>query len=310
MKKKRACTWRLDGVPERIAHLDLTTLGPDDAPIDPADITPFSSVAFSDRGITALSGRRLFWRDPAAVGGKPDEDRAIAGGRALSRDGSRILSSSPEIALTTDDGRELLRLPGLAGSWHRSRVDLSPDGRTVLTVEVDNATNLAVHDDLGAVLGRMRVSAEISCAALDPFGGVIGWVNDGPCFRWEPGARELVRWGPKKGLGRGVAFGGQRCVVWYARGLAHVLETRSGKRIATAPLPPDRYVETGAMSPDGELFALGDRFGATHLYRAGDGAWLSTFSGTADGGYWSVSPEGTNRVAGESVRRTWECPDD
>lgn len=92
--------------------------------------------------------------------------------------------------------------------------------------------------------------------------------------------------------------------------LEHVLETRSGKRIATAPLPPDRYVETGAMSPDGELFAVGDRFGATHLYRACDGAWLSTFSGTADGGSWSVSREGTNRVAGASVRRTWGASDD
>jgi hypothetical protein len=152
-QEARLHTWRLDGVPERLAHLDLTTLGPEDASIDPADITQFSSVAFSDRGITALSGRRLFWRDPAKIGGEPDEDRAIAGGRALSRDGSRILSSSREITLTTDDGRELLRLPGLAGSWRGSRVDLSPDGRTVLTVEVDNATKIAL-------LNTARIMAE------------------------------------------------------------------------------------------------------------------------------------------------------
>jgi hypothetical protein len=306
--KPRLHIWQLAGIPERVACLDLTTLGPDHPTLDANAVQGFSALAFPEQGITALSGRHLRWSDPRAVAAKPDSDIEVKGGRALSRDGARILAQYCEIRLTTEDGRELLCLPELPG--HRSRISLSPDGRFVLTAEVDDATNLTVHADDGTVVGRMRISAEIDHVALDPSGGAVGWIQDGPCFRWEPSRRTLVRWGPKKGLGDGIAFGKETCLLWYSTGLAFVLETRSGRVIATLPAPLGTYVETGAISPDGALVALGDRTGATHLFRTKDAAWLASFSGTADGGHWSVSPAGTRSAVGEAVLRVWRAPDE
>lgn len=307
-EQPRLSVWRLAGIPERTALLDLTTLGPEHPAFALGSLHGFSAVAFSERGLSALTGRHLLWRDPHALAAKPDGDVEVKGGCALSRDGTRILSQYGEIRLLAEDGRELLCLPELPG--YRNKLGLSPDGRLVLTAEVDTASNLTVYSENGAVVGRMRVSTEIGHAALDPLGGAVGWIDDGPCFRWDPASRTLVRWGPKKGFGEGVAFGAEACLLWYSAGFALVLETRSGRVIATLPAPLGHRVEAGAISADGALVALGDRSGATHLYRTKDAAWLATFSSTADGGRWSVTPEGTRSAVGEAARRVWRAPDE
>jgi hypothetical protein len=299
----RLHVYRVAGVPERIAALDLTTLGPDEPTVDPAHFTSFGLLACSAGGVSVLSGRHVVWRDPRRIHEKPDHDGAtVMGAHALSRDGTRILSSYTEIKLTTDDGREILCLPALEGLG--GTLALSPDGRVVLTAETDDATNLAAYDEHGCA-GRLRVSAEVAKVALDPFGCAIGWVRDGPCFRWDPRARTLVRWGTSRGNGAGVAFAEETSVVWFDTGLALVVDTRSGRVLTTIAAPIGPYVTVAAMSRDGALVALGDRSGAVHLHRARDGAWLATLSGRADGGYWTTSAGGERNVAGAAVSRAW-----
>jgi WD40 repeat protein len=209
----------------------------------------------ADGGIVAVGagGRLGWWRaatgDPLGRAWLPGDDETWI----ASADASRLAARSRDGTVRVADGRSGRMIATLAADVASGRLDLSADGRRVLTAG-DGEAGVRVWDVAsGTVVARIRVDA--ARAVLSPNGGrvvVAPRGTGGGLEIWDVETEAKLA-SVDAGL-RPTSFGfgrdGRRLVIGGADGSVRVFETQTGGEIARLGGHQSRVI-AAIVSPDG-----------------------------------------------------------